>query len=100
MHIPPTLYPTGKTSLSNRLGDHTRRFLADPTTASDRSIYDEALAWAREVFDTAYSDLDSIHGYMVDSTVPGALTLCSKAFYSKWANARGSGKDTVGRGCW
>lgn len=87
----------GESSLSGILGDVARRFLADPTTMLDRRIYEEALSWAREVYETAYSDLDSIHGYMVDTTTPGALRLCSTAFYSKWTNARGSGESKAGR---
>jgi len=81
---------TGESSVAKRLSTTALNFLGSPTSPLDRDVYAEALAWARDVRDTTYADLDSIHGYMVDSTTPGALTLCSTAFYSKWANNRGS----------
>lgn len=86
---PPSMN-TGEGSLAKRLSATAINFLEKPARPLDRDVYDEALAWARDVRDTTYADLDSIHAYMVDSTTPGALTLCSTAFYSKWANNRAS----------
>lgn len=88
--FPNTPSLLGDSSLTSKLSRATVQFLEEPTTPADRRLYDEAVAWARDVRDTVYSDLDSIHNYMVDTTVPGALSLCSTAFYSKWANNRGS----------
>ena len=92
--LPPTFRPhivtLGESSLSSKLSRATSQFLQEPTTPAQRHLYDEALAWAEDVHQTVHSDLDSIHTYMVDSTTPGALSLCSTAFTSKWANNRGS----------
>lgn len=50
--------------------------------------YDEILIWARAVQHTAYADATSINDLMVDSYVPGAISLCSIALKNKWANDR------------
>ena len=81
-------YLTGDSSLTSRLGDATLQVLGNPLIPVNQNLYDELLAWAADVRDNVFSDLQSIHAYMTDSTIPGAITLCSTAFKSKWASNR------------
>lgn len=63
----------GDSSLSSRLQDQAGLFLGNPKTPLDQSIFDDLLSWAKQVKDTAYADMDSIHNYLVDTTTPGKL---------------------------
>ena len=78
---------TGHSSLTNQLYDSTLKFLLDPRTPIDRKLYDDMIAWATDIAETSFADLDSIHQYMIDSvSTPGAITLCATAFKNKWAS--------------
>ena len=81
-------YLTGDSSLTNRLRDATLQVLNNAHTPVNQNLYDELLAWAADVRDNVFSDLESINRYMLDSTIPGAISLCATAFKSKWASNR------------
>ena len=81
-------YTIGDSLLSSKLRNNIGALVENPTTALDQATYSQVLKWAEDVRDTVYADLDSIHAYMVGTTTPGALTLCSTAFKAKWATNR------------
>jgi hypothetical protein len=64
--------------------------MRDTTAKIPQELQSDLLSWAKEVEYTAYSDITAMDSYLMDSTTPGALSLCSSAFTSKWSNSRGN----------
>lgn len=76
----------GQSSLSSASYNSLLNYFSGLDAYYAREGYDSSIKWAGEVRDTVYADLDSIHEALIDSSTPGALSLCSSAFQVRPSN--------------